>query len=468
MISKMRKTLNILFVVTLIVAAVGCATLGLKSNGSLKPYKTSKLDNGLNILYVNDEKLPYISTSLVIMSGFAADPKDQTGLTAAALELLNKGTLTKSAEQIAAEIEQMGAEYDANITADYSMVSLDGLAWQEDKILSILSELILKPKFDDQEINRYKSRTLAVVQQRLDQVSYLASEIFESFYYKNHPYGHRDIGTMADIKKLNKTSIQNQFGMIARPNNTWLVVVGKYSGDVEDRIEKYFGGWKNQAVAQTQYPTIEAFQGRKILLVNKPDAAQAEIRIGHKGTDRRDPAHVATTIANSILGQGFTSRLVDRIRDQLGLTYSISSSTDFRLQGSVFEIRTFTQSPKVGQTISEVFKVYDDFHKNGVTDNELKVAQKYMVGVFPSLVETAEKTAYNLIILRIFGVADDYLLDYQKNIAKATLAEVNSTIQRNYDPNNLKVVIVAPKDKVLSQLKGLGEVEVIEASAFLK
>lgn len=459
---------KILIIALSVFAVVGCATLGLKSSGSLKPYKTSKLENGLNILYVNDEKLPYLSTSLVVQTGFASDPKDQTGLMVAVHELLNKGTDKKNAFQIATEIEQMGAEFDTDVTADYSMISLDGLSWQEEKILAILSDLVLKSKFDPTEVNRYKSRASAFVQQRLDQVSYLASEIFDNYYYQNHPYAQRDIGTLEHIKKLNQKAIIDHYNKFIRPNNTWLVIVGKYSGDIESRIQKYFGGWKAQEIPKVEFPAIAPIQGKKILLVNKADAAQAEIRIGHKGTDRKAPDHVYTSIANSILGQGFTSKLVDRIRDQLGLTYSINSSTEFKLHGSVFEIRTFTQNPKVGQTVSEVFKVYEDFNKNGVTETDLAMAKNYMSGVFPSLVETAEKTAYNLMVLRIFGVSDDYLLDYQKNVAKATLADVNTSIKKNFDPNNLKVVIVAQKDKVLPQLKDLGTVEVVEAKAYLK
>lgn len=459
---------KIIYSILLIMAMVGCATFGLKSSGSLRPYKTSKLSNGLNILYVNDEKLPYISLSMMIKSGYANDPKDQTGLTSAVFELLNKGTTTKSATQIAAEIDQLGAEYDANVTADYSMVSLDGLSWQEDKLLSIFSDLILNPKFDDNEITRYKAKVTAVIQQRLDQVAYLASEAFEEFYYKDHPYSQRDVGSLSDIKKLNRDLILAQYKKIVIPDNAWIVVVGKYSSDIEAKIEKKFGAWKSEPIAKLEFPPVEPIKGRQILLVDKPDAAQAEIRVGHAGTDRRDPAHVATNIANSILGQGFTSRLVDRIRDKLGLTYSISSGTDFRLHGSLFAIRTFTRLPKVGQTLSEIYKVSDEFYKDGITKSELQLAQDYMIGVFPSLVETAEKTAYNLMVLRIFGVSDDYLLNYQKNVAKVTLAEVNETIKKNFNPENLKVVIVAPKDKVLSQLKDLGTVEVVEAKAYLK
>ena len=457
-----------IFALVLVLIVAGCATLGIQKSKNLKPYRTSQLENGLNILYVNDEKLPYISLSMMIKSGYTADPREKTGLTAATFELLDKGVQNKNAIQIANEIEQMGAEFSASVSADYSMVSMDGLAWQEDKMLSIFSDIILKPTFLDAEVKRYKSRATAIVQQRLDQAAHLANEVFDSYYYRGHPYGQRDLGSLADIKKLNRKEILAHYSKVVNPNQAWLVVVGKYSSDIERKIEKHFGSWKSQYVPAPNLPIVEPIHGRKILLVNKPDAAQAEIRIGHKGTDRKAPDHVFTTIANSILGQGFTSKLVDRIRDQLGLTYSISSRMDFKLYGSVFEIRTFTQNPKVGQTLSEIFKVYESFQKDGINKTDLEMAQKYMIGVFPSLVETAEKTAYNLMILRMFGVSDDYLLDYQKNIAKATLNEVNESIKKNFDPNNLKVVIVAKKDEVLPQLKALGEVEVVDAKAFLK
>lgn len=466
--SKEGRHMKKILVAILVVLIAGCATLGLQKSGALKPYKTSKLENGLNILYVNDEKLPYLSLSLVTMAGYARDPRDQTGLTAATFELLSKGIPNKNAIQLAHEIEQMGAELDATVTADYSMVSMEGLAWQEEKMLSLFADIVLRPTFLEAEIKRYQSRAVAVVQQRLDQAANLANEAFDGFYYGQHPYSQRDVGLIAHIKKLNRKAIVDHYNKVVRPNNSWLVVVGKYPSDIESKLQKHFGSWKPQDVHFDSLPQVEPIKGRKILLVNKADAAQAEIRIGHRGTDRRAEDHVHTTIANSILGQGFTSKLVDRIRDQLGLTYSISSRMDFKLHGSSFEIKTFTQNPRVGQTLSEIYKVYEEFQKEGVSKSDLETAQKYMVGVFPSLVETAEKTAYNLMVLRLFGVSDDYLRDYQKNIAKSTLSEVNASIKKNFDPHNIKIVIVAKKDEVLPQLKDLGDVEVIEAKTFFK
>ncbi len=447
---------------------VGCTSLGLRSNKILNPYKTSKLSNGLNVLYVSDEKLPYISLSVFLKSGYASDPKGLSGLTSATLELLNKGTANKTATQISEEIEQMGAEFDVSVAEDYSTISIEGLAWQEDKVFSILSELLLKPKYDETEIQRHKSKISAMLVQRLDQASYLASDIFQTYYYGEHPYAQRDIGSLDTVKKIDRKAILEQYNKIVRPNESWLVIVGKYSPDINTKVEKYFGTWQAQDLQKIEYPAIPEIKGRQILLVDKADAAQAEIRIGHVGTERNDPDHLATNLANSILGQGFTSRLVDRIRDQLGLTYSINSGMNHKLYGSNFLIRTFTQNARVGQTVSEILKVYETFNKEGVTTKEMQMAKDYMIGVFPSLVETAERTAYNLMILRLFGVSDDYLLNYQKNVSKLTAEEVNKTIRDNFKPDNLKIVIVGKKSEVLPQLKDLGKIEVVDTKMFLK
>jgi len=208
--------------------------------------------------------------------------------------------------------------------------------------------------------------------------------------------------------------------------------------------------------------------GRDITLVNKADAAQAEIRMGHGMIERKNPDYVAVMIANTILGQGFSSRLMEDIRVRQGLTYNISSDLDMRLEGSGFKIRTFTKNESAGKTISEIYKTYENFHKNGVTQQELDVAKQYLIGKFPMLIETPEKFAFNLMILKLFNVPEDYLKNYQQNVGGVTLKKVNDVIQKYFDPNDLKIVIVANKAKVETQLKGLGNLTTKDANQFLK
>jgi zinc protease len=136
--------------------------------------------------------------------------------------------------------------------------------------------------------------------------------------------------------------------------------------------------------------------------------------------------------------------------------------------GSGLKIKTFTKNESVGKTVSEIYKTTEAFYKNGVTQQELDVAKNYLVGKFPALVETPERLAFNLMVLRVFNVPDDYLKNYQANVRKITLDQVNKAIAKDFSPANLKIVIVANKGKVQSQLKDLGKLSVVEASSYLK
>jgi zinc protease len=316
------KNLFAVLIVGLFVSS--CSTMSSlmpHSSNGLRDYSIHTLPNGLNVLMVKDQSLPYLTLSAFVMNGYAADPKSHTGLTNATLNMLDKGYHGLSADKISAEIEQLGAELDVDVSADYSVVNLDGLSWQEGKLLEIFSNLILKPDFSDKELARFKSRTVAEVKQRLDQLNYLASEIYDGEFYKNHPYGHRDLGSIQDIEKMSRNDIVDQYKNIMRPDQTWIVLVGQWSDDFAAKLDQTFATWKiptQQKLAHT--PIGTSLSGRDILLVDKADAAQAEIRIGRDMVSRQDPDYLSIMVANTILGQGFSSRLMDSIRVKQCLT----------------------------------------------------------------------------------------------------------------------------------------------------
>lgn len=444
-----------------------CSTGDKASNFSpLKNFKEQTLSNGIHVLYVKEDKLPYLSFSLMGFTGSASDPKGMYGVTAATVNLLTKGTQLKSAVKLNEEIETLGADLDTTVEKEFFNVSLEGLSWYEDKLLSLFSEILLKPKFTSQELSRYKERTSARIQQSLDQASYLASEILENKLYQNHPFGHREIGTLQGIQNITVKSLANHYERMLSPKQLWIVVVGKYSDALPSKIEAIFSKVKASQSLNVSYPELQALKGKNILIVDKPDAAQAEIRIGHYGIMRSNSDYQATSLANSILGQGFTSRLVDRIRDQLGLTYNISSGFDVRKNRGFFQISTFTQNERVGQTLDETLKIFAKFQQEGVTSKELRLAQDYMVGKFPLLLETPEKLAYNLMILRFFGISDDYLNDYKSNVRGVDLKTANQAIQKHFDPENMQIVILGNKAVIESQIRNLGTIENQPVSKF--
>ncbi len=440
---------------------VSCATHSTKkSYNPVQNYTTYKLSNGLNVMYVPETKLPYLSLSLAIFSGSASDPKDYKGLTSATMELLTKGTQKRTANQLNEDVEVLGADLEASVDKEYSSLTLEGLSWHEDQLLELFSDMILKPRFTFEELDRYKKRTLAQIQQILDQPSYLAGEVLEKNLYSGTAYAERDVGTLKGVQNLNLKVISQQYEKLMNPENMWLIIVGKTSNGFKDQIQKIFSKIKTQKAVAPENLNLQSLKGRRILIVDKPDAAQAEVRIGHYGVQRDIPEYMAVNLANSVLGQGFTSRLVDRVRDQLGLTYSISSSFEVRRQKGYFAIKTFTQNERVGQTLTEILELYTNFQSKGITSKELRLTQDGMIGKFPLLLETPEKLAYNLMILRYFGVSDDYLLKYRENVSSLKLKDVNLAIQKYFDPQNMIIVILGRRDLIEPQVRDLGPIEV--------
>lgn len=459
----------------ILILAIGilaaCSTLSPFQNKkqiNLRDYRVRTFPNGLNVLAIRDESLPYISLSAFIRAGFADDPQDATGLTSAMLNMLNKGYGGKSANQVSSEIEQIGADIDVDVLADYSVVDMNGISWQEDKLREIFSHVILKPDFNDKELLRYKTKKISEIKQRFDQIGALADEVLNREYFKGHPYGHRSVGSQHDVKKITRKQILDQYKKIVRPERMWIVLVGQWSKEFEETLYQDFGAWKEPGYVQEEKPKfVSNIEGRNILLVNRPDAAQTEIRMARSIVGRQDPDYLKNVLANTILGQGFASRLMDSIRVQQGLTYNISSDLDLRLLGSVLKIRTFTKNDSVGKMISEIYKVIEKFHQNGVTQQELDIAKSYLIGKFPALIETPEKLAFNLMVLRLYGISDDYLKNYQNSVQMITLDQVNQAILKNFDFQNLEIVVVANKEKVKGQIQELGKLSTREARAFL-
>ena len=168
-------------------------------------------------------------------------------------------------------------------------------------------------------------------------------------------------------------------------------------------------------------------------------------------------------LANTILGGAFASRLNSRIRRDLGLTYNIGSHFDALQDTGPFEISTFTKNQTVGQTVSETLKILSDFKANGVTSDEVDSTKGYLKGIFPSAIETPEKLAFNLMILRFYELPDTYLTNYLRNIDRISASDVNRAIKKHIDDKNLKVLVYTSAETVLPQLEPIGKVEVKKA-----
>lgn len=419
----------------------------------LRPMREVQLENGLKVLFIADNSLPRVSMTMLVKVGSRQDPAGKEGLNSLTSQMLEQGTQSKNAMVIADELGDLGTEINIEPSTDFTILSMDALVNSSDKLLGLYSDIVMNPAFLDAEVARAKSQTIAQQQKKIDNPSSYANDAFDEFLFKGHPYANDVTGTPATVKKITKQDIIRHYLNNYRPNNAQLAVVGRFDKTFEAKVAEAFKKWPGKPIRDFTTPELKPIEGIETKLVSKSGLQQAQIRIGELGIRRADPDFLKLRTANVALGGEFGSRLNQHVRDDLGLTYSIYSYFDSRADRGPFEISTFTKNETVGKTVEESLKVFSEFVEKGLTEQELKASKEQMLGQFPRAIETADRLAYNILILNYYGVPLSYLQDFNKNVEALTLADVNQAVQKHLDAKNLRILIYADEKKVSDQIK---------------
>ncbi len=437
----------------------------LNSNARLRAYEERELPNGLKLVLINDVSLPYVSFSLTLKTGSNVDPKEFPGLSHFVAELLETGTAKKNATQIASELSMLASDFETSVSNDFSFLSSSCLSEDAEPLLEIFHDIITQASFANQEIERQRKDLIANAIKAEDNPESFTEKAWAEYLYGDHPYSHTAMGKISSLQKISKKQIIQHYLKFYRPNNASLIIVGKYTPELIQKAEALFGAWQARDLSPIVYPATDKIEGLKTLIVDKKGLVQAQIRIGNFGIKRSNEDFLNLRIANTILGGAFSSRLVDRVRKELGLTYSISSGFDAKADRGPFEISTFTKVTSVGKTIEETLAVLKKFHNQGVTPEEVEMAKGYLKGIFPTAIETAEKFAHNLILLKLYGIEDTYLSQYISNVERTTTNDINLVIRKYFDEKNLKILVYGPADEIKDQLKEFNP-EIKPASEF--
>lgn len=434
----------------------------------LRNFTTQTLPNGMTVIWIPDTTLPYVSMQLMIKAGSSSDPAGKEGLASFTASMLEKGTAKKSAVQVSDALSQYGTTFSASADADSSRLGISSLSFYKDQALDQFLEILMTPAFSAAEIERERKLTLAGLTTMADDPQGFSRYLFTQFLYGNHPYGHDSVGNFKSVPTLTKADLQKFYSENYAPNNAVLAVVGQIDDAFKAKITSGFGKWTNRSSRVSAVPEFPKWDGTESLVVDRADLNQAQIHIGFKGIPRNIPEFLELRAAQRILGGGFGSRLFSEVRERRGLTYSIYLWMEARSQAGPMSISTFTRLEKFDETIQESIKVYRDFVKQGVTDQEVEDARQELRGQFPRLVETPEALATQLLVLARYGVSPDYLTGFYANLEKLNKTSINTTIRKYFDPQNLRIVVYAPRTKTEESLKKMGRVEVKNYKEFLR
>ncbi len=459
-----------------IAAAVGCASGGGKPSSAkpgappfeVRKYETQVLENGLTIMWISDQQLPYVGMQMMVKAGSAQDPVGKEGLAAFTGSMLEKGTKKRSATRISEDLEQIGSGFDVDVQPDYTIAASSALSFNKDEALNEFSEILLQPTFPAGEFERYRKLVLGSLQKIADRPESFAEFQLPKFMYGAHPYGHESAGTISSVKNLKEADARKFYAQHFIPGNSVLAVVGQFDNNFKKNVAAKFSQWKSKKIDLQPVPAFPQWKGTEVLLIDRADLNQAQIEITFKGVARNIPDYMELRAALKILGESFGSRLFEEIREKRGLTYHIHAWFDPRLQTGPMGIYTFTRNDKIAETVEETLKSYRNFVAQGVSESEVDQVKALIKGQFPRIFETSEALARQLLLLNLYGVKADFLTNYLATADALTKESINAAVKKYFDPANLKILVYAPRAKAEESLRKLGKLEIKPYKEFLE
>jgi zinc protease len=420
------------------------------------------LSNGLNLLGVEFSRAPWLSLTFMAKRGSETDPMGKPGVADWAAELLTLATASRSQLQLAQDIEARGASLSGASGYDATLISLEGLAEDFGEHLATLAEIIRTPSFPEDEFLLIRERRRAELTNQLDDPRELASLRFLRLFFGGAPYGHAVPGELQSLDALSLPDLQNFYQREITPATSTLVVVGMLDFDtVVKEAERLLGDWPGGGPASPAYtaaPDKTCAPG--IYLLDRPDLTQSEIRVGHLGLPRAHPDYFPVRLMNYILGEGgFSSRLMARIRSDLGFTYGIRSSFSFRRAPGPFTVSTFTPATNTAAVVQEIRAVIQAVRENGVASQELAEAQSYHVGHFPLGLETSRGIGRQVLSIDLYDLGRDYLQGYCDQIRDVTLKSAAQAARNHLHPDSLVTLVLGPAAQCADALKELGPVQ---------
>src|SRR6476620_6604079 len=428
--------------------------LGPPPRVALPPIVTRELPNGLKLMIVEQHELPLADFVLLIGSGSTTNPLDKTGVANLTAAMLREGTTTRKSLEIADQIAFLGINLSPNSSWESSTLSLHTPTAQLDSALALFADVALHPSFPANEFERIRKSRLTDLIRLRDQGPAIANLAFPAIIYgSGHPYGAATLGTEASVKSLSVADLQNYYQANFKPNNATLIIVGDVTpSQIEQKINAVFGGWQRGDVPQLTYGDPPKAGTTTIYLIDKPGAAQSSFRIGAVGVPRSTKDYFALTVMNTLLGDSFTSRLNQNLREAKGYTYGAGSRFDMRRAAGPFTASAEIVSAKSDSALIEFMKELNNIRQT-VPAEELSRAKRYLQLQLPENYETTQQIAAALVPVALYGLPLDYYNNYVQNIEAITQADVARVAQQYINPSSLAIVIVGDRKTIEQALK---------------
>jgi len=440
-----------------VMSAVG-ASRAQAQRLQIPAHEKTVLKNGLTVLLLEKHGVPLINVAGIVKAGAVADPTGQEGLAATAADLLRKGTKTRTAQQFAADIDFIGGFFDTSAAEDYTSLSAEFLAKDQGRGLELFADALLHPTFPKEEVEKLLAQSVDEAKGVKDSPRQVMLEYYDGYLYGGKGYGRPTDGDEITLKRIQRDAIVKFYETNYTPANTIIAVAGDFNAEgMKKKIEEIFGGWAGKAAAAEKIEATGPVKGKRLLLVDKPDATQTFFSIGNVGIAANDPDRVAVRVVNTVFGARFTSMLNEALRVESGLTYGASSFFLQWKEPGPFAILSFTKNETTTQAIDMALEVLKKLHTDGVNAAQLASAKSYIKGQFPPSIETSAQLAQLIASHEFYGLNDDEVNQLEARVDAVTPEIAKQVIAKHFPQENLVFVLIGKASEIAPAVKKYAE-----------
>ena len=440
----------------------------------LPPLLVETLPSGLTLLAVQKRGLPLFHARLSLPAGACEDPRGRAGLAQFTVDLLRRGTRRRPAQDVDDLIESMGAQLAAGVSTEEAALALTVPDELAGRALDALLEVALEPLFDDAEVAAARRRTVAGLQSDLDEPSVVAGRALVTLGYgPGHPYAHPAAGFRRDVESFRREDALGFHATRYQQQGALFAVVGPSEPAallelLRGKIEQWRGSWPGAALRPAlQWNALPAGQAMRAVVVHKPDATQAQVRIVAPGLPSGTPRYAEAVVANTALGGGFTSLLVDAIRVDRGLSYSASTRLHMNRRAGLSLFSSFTRNETLRELVDVAIDVMRGYAASGPSEDALDKARRYLAGLYPFSLESHEAIAEQIADVLLDGRGLDHLSQYRSRILGVTADRARSmAAELSPARPGALLVVVGDADVAQRALNGLCPIEVKHLEEF--
>jgi predicted Zn-dependent peptidase len=411
--------------------------------------------------------VPIATATLLIARGTGDDPPDRHGLASLAGDLLDEGAAGRDAIQLAEAFAALGTQLEVDVGPDATALSVTSLSRFLGPALALMFDVVARPRMEPQDFSRVRELRLNRLRQLSQSAGTMADRMYVSALFREHSYGHGALGTTASLDAITLDETREFWARMYGARTATLVVVGDVQpDDVWREASQVFATWTGSSESLPRLVKPDSHPDARIFLVDRPDAPQSELRLGHLGPPRSTPDYHALVSLNAVLGGQFTSRINRRLREEKGVTYGARTAFDFRRVAGTFSCDTSVDAGATAEAVSDILGEFETIRRLTVPADELGCAKASLTRGYVRNFETAGQLARATAQIATHELPDDTFDRFVPAVDGVTTAHVHAAAETCIRPDDATIVVVGDASRCRKSLEGLGRPVVVTTPEF--